>query len=453
MRAWVLCVPILALTCSGPEPLPPEPAAVPPDAVTIRLERLDGERWSLAYTLSRSVDALDLGPAVGELRGAAWRPEEGFEIVADEDGERLRRRDGASFEAVTLELATWDELVPKQYVPFNTFSDGGVSVYTGFLAPELVVAGEHFEPAMRFELVPRAGEAVVVAGARTAGPVRWSPPDDTPAFVYFGAAVPIETEALLAIVDPSTPAALAERFADFLPRAFAYLAERFGRRLPVRPTVFVSARFDDGNRGRSLKGGALDGQIQVRLRGEELREPDAGVREHLHRFIAHEAAHLWQRSEAFDNATAWIHEGGAEALALRTVEELGAWPPERVAQEVDEAAERCVGHLEAGVVLATAAEAGAFDALYDCGLVIALASEALLEQADPDADLFTLWGELVVVADAAGDTFSADTYFATLADLGVSPDRSRPLRDLLAGPPPDPRAAVRALLAVPAPTP
>ncbi len=65
-----------------------------------------------------------------------------------------------------------------------------------------------------------------------------------------------------------------------------------------------------------------------------------------------EGAHLWQGADAFDNTTAWIHEGGA------------------------------------------------------------VASESLMRRIDPEADLFTLWRRLVDVTAQTEGGFTADGYFS-----------------------------------------
>lgn len=262
--------------CSGPVLAAAETA---PPSVTVRLTKASADRWALAYELSRPFSALGFGSPIGDLRAEAWRPEEGFELSVVDGTERLARPDGASFDRVSLELRTYDEIIPKQYVPFNAFSDGGVSVYTGFLTAEGRDADGGVELATTFVFVPAEGEAVVIGGVRREGTTTWPDPDGSPAFVYFGPARPIESPSLIAIVDPATPELARSRFEAFLPTVFAYLSERFGRRLSRRPTVLISARFDDGDQGRSIKGGALDGQIQVRLRGEQVRRLVDGVGE------------------------------------------------------------------------------------------------------------------------------------------------------------------------------
>src|SRR4030095_9048957 len=90
-------------------------------------------------------------------------------------------------------------------------------------------------------------------------------------------------------------------------------------------------------------------------------------------FIAHEASHFWlgqsvRYTTQFDS---WIMEGGADLLAMRTVQQLD--PRFNGSKKINESLVDCL--KLAGRPVATALERDEYRAYYACGGIFALVAE------------------------------------------------------------------------------
>lgn len=383
------------------------------------LTRTGVQSWQASYDFDKAVDALDFHQPAGDYRQSSWRLPEEFDLSLENGHEVLRRTDDASFRKFSVDITTYDKLWGG-HVPFNTFSDGGVSVYTGLFTADAYRGNERLSISPYFEFRPRANEHVIVDGQISAKPFVWQPKNDrVAAFVYFGPATPLVSQDVIAVVDPQTPAWFRTGLESFLPKSFDTFAQQFRDGLPRKATVLVSARFDDGNTGYSWKGGASKEQIQMRLRGLQLQQPNPEFASQQLKFLAHEAAHLWQARAASTGPTAWIHEGGADALALLVVHEHGVWTAADLARAHAEARRSCTRELSA-TPLSEAGEIGSEPAYYNCGLVIAAATEAAVATYAPDASLFDFWRELITQAESLDRTYTLQAYLAALESMNVS---------------------------------
>lgn len=149
-----------------------------------------------------------------------------------------------------------------------------------------------------------------------------------------------------------------------------------------------------------MSGGTLPGlvQLDIRLGADRLAEADEEVTTQVSEFVAHEAAHLWNGELAVNEVAGgdWMHEGGAEAFALRALADLGAIPMEYVRTRLSNAVSECLLELD-GAPLRESSRPGKYTNDYRCGLVISAMAEASAQQARPGADTFALWGRLVRV--------------------------------------------------------
>lgn len=394
---------------------------------TLVLTRTGAQSWQAHYSFNQALDALDFHQPAGDYRRSSWRLPDGFSLSLENGHEVIRRTDGESFRGFSVDITTYDELWGG-HVPFNTFSDGGVSVYTGLFTADAYRGNEYLSVSPRFEFRPRAKEHVIVDGQISDGPFAWQPESDrVAAFVYFGPATPLVSSDVIAVVDPQTPAWFRTGLESFLPQAFDTYARQFHFGLPRKATVLVSARFDDGNTGYSWKGGARKEQIQMRLRGLQLQQPNPAFASQQLKFLAHEAAHLWQSKVASTGPTAWIHEGGADALALLVVQELGVWTAAEVAGAHSNARRTCANEL-AAAPLSEAGEYGSEPAYYACGLVIAAATEDAINTQKAGTSLFDFWRELIIQAESLDRTYTLPAYLAALESMNVV----QPFQDQLA---------------------
>src|ERR1019366_1336097 len=110
--------------------------------------------------------------------------------------------------------------------------------------------------------------------------------------------------------------------------------------------------------------------------------------------VAHEAAHFWnaeQYPHAGDAAAAWLHEGTADAMALRALHALGALDDAAYRDRLSLAASQCALWLTTGDGLDAAVRPGHARAFYECGSTFDLVAEAACTRKDPEADLFRFW--------------------------------------------------------------
>jgi hypothetical protein len=310
---------------------------------------------------------------------------------------------------VAFDMPAANGEAPKDYARFSPFSDGGLLIYSGrfHACPDRGCEGD---PVWRMRLTPPAGAYTILDGARRANPIRWDDMGDG-RNVYVGAARPVETPHLLAVLDPALPVQVREPLANLFPRLMDYFAARLGV-LPARPMLFVSLDPDGRPGATHIQGGTLPNQVFMHFQTPDWRGEDwLKQQPYLAWFFAHEAAHLFQ-SASSENAHAWIHEGGADAMAAIALGELRLGFDAYVQRRRSEAHTICAEGLRYGPLFEAAA-AGRFDDLYQCGLLLQLQMhEAAMESGR--GDLFAIW-RVYKARVAAGETADTETVLAAAA--------------------------------------
>lgn len=360
-----------------------------PSAPRIAIEAKADRRWSVTYQLSAPARALRFDRSPDKSRTRSWTVPVDFELVADAQGERVQRRDGAAFTTVTLAVPAAYRELPADYAPFSPFGDGGMLFHSGRFFACADACPEDAE--WRFSLRAPAGQHVVVDGRRYAGRATWRD-RDSGRNVYVGSAAPIASPDVLAIVDTSLPVDIRGRLDAELPRFMRFFAARLGA-LPTRPLLFAS--YDaDHKPGWGRQGGTLPGQVFAHFYGAgwPARMMEPGFDFSLAWFFAHEAAHLYQRQiEASDKGAAWVHEGAAEAFAAIALRQLNPALAPQVDAKIAEARTACTA-ARGGRPLNAVIDGGNFDAAYSCGLLLNLAVHDAALAAEPQSDgLFTVW--------------------------------------------------------------
>lgn len=400
-----------------------------------QLTRLDDGAFRAEYCLDRPAAALRFDRPIDRLRATSWRVEEpAFTLaVADDGTAELRRADGAPFVCAALRLALFTELPPANYYAFSTFSDGGVSVYTGYLMGSALVAGEWLEAELSASYRGRAGERVV-----TRDPERL-----VEQFVYFGRQEPLATGAVLAVVDAAMPSGPRARILDTLPAVDAMLAEELGFR-PASPyTVFLATDFDAFD-GYSIKGGTLADQILFTVKGREAAGEIAREPMRYAKLAAHEVFHLWQNErwfEALGEDYPWVHEGSADALALEALRRSRAMDGAAYAAAWAATEARCV-ELMGETTVHAGPSADRFEIAYACGALVNRLAGELLDPADPGRGLIAFWRAMAERPESVRRSASEPLFFETLELAGAPASKVAALRALLDLEGADPRAAI-----------
>ncbi|MGB6231289.1 MAG: hypothetical protein WBF53_14305 [Litorimonas sp.] len=417
--------------------------ATAPEALSLFVEDGGDGPWAMEIVLPEP------DPVLFPRSNGAYR--EGS-FSAHSDGVRLERIEG--FDAILLpegerrgrfEFVPYTDYIHAEYTPFLPFSDGGVAMFTGQF--ELLPADSREAIAalngdldgwtgrqLPVELTLRSPRTMLIGGEAIEGEATVRV-DGNGQYVYFGDATLTEGASFVGVLDPGLPDWLGSGLDDRLSVIFAALEDRFGFALKERATIlFAFGGYDTP--GLSNSGGVLPGNVlALETEGAALRDPDAQILQRFQRFLAHEAVHLFQAMGGKSAASpdlAWIHEGGADAMSGQLLVELGFWEREARARYLAADLERCVAALSGSTLSETIRESriGA----YDCGEIIAVASDAAL----PGHDLYDLWATLVSQADGESDYAAAD-YFAAMASLGADESWLARLRTLVSDRATDPK--------------
>ena len=163
-------------------------------------------------------------------------------------------------------------------------------------------------------------------------------------------------------------------------------------------------------------------------------------------FFAHEAAHLFQQDKSGklvgDDRFAWMHEGGADAMAALAMVRRGPVERAYVLNRIDEAEKACAAGF-ATTTLSKASTEGKFDLHYQYGLILWLAIDQDLRRvgknglADVNRALFAVVRH--------GEPWSEPAFFNLVGELGASPTMMKLVVTLADGSPSDALEALGAL--------
>ncbi len=372
---------------------------------------------TVRYRSPTAIRALHFAQELGGYRAQDWTPlEPGFRWVTEGDGERIERIDGTAFAEVAFTIPQLYRALPKSYAPFSPFSDGGLLIYSGQFHACSTAPCEGDGPLAISVRAP--GRTVRIGSAAHADTDRFVSRDDG-LNIYVGSRTPIAADGMVAIVDPGLPDALRSELTRALPASLAYFAKTYGR-LSFTPQLFVSIDARPRADGHeSTQGGTLPGQIFMHFDGAHARDRLAEQGSAwLDWFFTHEVAHLVQQDQSGghngDDVAAWMHEGGADAMAALALRAQGQTA--YVAERTAEGAKACDTGL-ATVTLPQATAHDAFDLHYTCGLIAALAIDTDLKTHGSGLDAFNSH----FFADVRkGADWSPATWFDAARSVGVT---------------------------------
>ena len=397
--------------------------------ITVQAEKVVTAR----YELQKAVPALHYERELGGYRAETWAAvDPTFRWVVEGEGERLERSDGQPFDVVEISMPIDYRSLPKSYAPFSPFSQDGFLLHSGQF--HVCLTGPCEEPSALAVTIQAQGETIGVYGQRFTAETEFVS-RDSGTNVFVGGLLPVDADGFVAIIDPGLPASVRTHLGRSLPQAMRYFEEVYGA-LSAKPELYVSIDSRPARRGRnSTQGGTLPNQIFMHLDGEGAQQRVSDEQPFwLDWFFAHEAAHLFQRNgaglQAFDDKAAWIHEGGADAMAAVALAGRGDSEQTYVVGRLQEAHSAC----EEGLVETTldrASAEGRFDLHYQCGLLIWLALDEILHSAGEDGlhSLNKLFFERV----RADQVWSTEVFLRTAGELGVGSARLGTIRELSNG--------------------
>ncbi len=379
---------MLALTgcAGGAAPVAPS-AAAQSAPVAVSIVR-DGDVWTAEYRFPRAAPVWAfIRSADAEATGRSWRAASWAVETPGVRLERIGRYDalvadsGNVPEVVRIRFTPFTDELRSDYVPALALGGGAVALFDDhfllFSAPRDVVAGLP---------VDLTGQPIDDSGTRvtfrdSAGPLlhrgRRSPEVTTQnsnSYILFGARDPIVTDTMAAAIDPALPSWLADALRELTPAILSRYAAELGPAPGGPPTLLASWAGPTPGRA-SMNGGVVPGTIIMRFDGEGLVERNPEMINLARWFIAHEGSHFWlgQAVRYERSRDAWMLEGGADLLAIRTVQALD--PAYDWKGEINRALRECAGLIENRGV-ASAEDRGQNRAYYACGAVFALVAEA-----------------------------------------------------------------------------
>ncbi|MFZ6876321.1 hypothetical protein ACO0LF_30030 [Undibacterium sp. Di27W] len=203
--------------------------------------------------------------------------------------------------------------------------------------------GDAYQGAQKRDLLTHAsyyglpGETVIM-------PPRFEDEDRSlAAYAYFGPLKPKQVGAAKVIIDPALPRWIDDLILNTGGKISSYYEKTYQRPLK-RELVLMISVVDLDSSVFSMKGGATNGQITYRMAGKVLTKESARMRELVTKIVSHEMAHIWQDSVdagGIGEGAAWIHEGGAEMMALDALQQTGIWTIDQVASYKSKAIEQC----------------------------------------------------------------------------------------------------------------
>jgi len=345
----------------------------------ITLSRTSEVDWVANYCFDEPVDTFKFTrPMTGNMRQKYWQVgDAAFELTYEQNGREttaaVQRVDRAPFSCVSVNMQTYTDLPEKNYFAFSTFSDGGVSFYTGYLSGIMHRDDEWFDADLRAKYVPLEGSRIF-----TRDPSRLAQQ-----FVYYGKQEVLERDGVVAVIDPAVPAAAREIILDTIPEVNSQMGALFGVNDAPQYMIFMAAgellTFD----GYSHKGGTMERQVLFTLKGPAVLKAANGDPTRYAKLSAHEIIHLWQYAawETLGNDRPWMHEGSADALSYELMRRIGHYDADKYAAAWKMAERRCISMLERSSVH-DGPSAGNFGIVYQCGATINHLVGGLLDAGD-----------------------------------------------------------------------
>ena len=327
-------------------------------AVAVDVRHVAKDLWQVDYRFAQAVTAVKLH-SIGAFRKQEWKvltpgigmtSGPGFDVIASK---------GKPFKAASVQIRTFDGWSAKDYVSFNRFSDGGTSVYLGHLQGDVEQGNKTLSMRTDFKLSGLAQENVI------APPANRLKPGGARGYAYFGPSQAVLAGAVKVLIDPNGPQWLRETILDAGAKTSGYYEKAYQLQLKDELLIMVAVGNVESP-GFSMKGGAImgAGQVSYLMEGKQVQLDHPKLREYATRTVAHEMAHIWQmaiaRGGIRDDQAPWIHEGGAEAMALDALVQTGLFSEE--AAKAYRAKQAATCEKLGGAV-------DTYDGIYACGLM------------------------------------------------------------------------------------
>ncbi len=303
--------------------------------VSLRLTHVADGRWRADYHLNEPVSSLSFDQ-LEDYRETAWK------IITPgstyrQDKEHDMWTADQPVTDISLEISSYGKFLPKNYAPNNRFTDGGAAIYMGFFKGNVLRNKQVREMELIASYQGLPGDTVIPP------PHFKDASTSLDAYAYFGPQKPQQKGATQVVMDPGLPPWFVSFVLDVSSKASSYYQVTYQRPL-LRELFQTMALADLDTPGLSLKGGATNGQINYRIGGKALLKDSPQLRAMVAGVVVHEMAHIWQTNISqggIGDEPAWIHEGGAEAMAVEALQSTGIWTAEQAEKYKTNASAEC----------------------------------------------------------------------------------------------------------------
>lgn len=245
-------------------------------------------------------------------------------------------------------------------------------------------------------------------------PQGWTlwPANDVSGYVYVGPAARIEQRVGgAAIMAPGLSPQVRTTALDTFDTAVNFFGHRFGA--PPKPPTLVFT--DQGAGPISFRGDVTDTEvISARLHGDDWAEPTDSALSDIRLLVFHESVHLWNSHFAVPaEGSPWLHEGGAQYLALVAASSTGVLNHEDGLDAISASLTNCRRAVGQSRSLAERIAGG--PAMYDCGVTIQwLADLELRHASNGQRGVIDVWRDLIAQARAGRPDYGPADFVSAL---------------------------------------
>ena len=387
-------------------------------AWTVHVEYQDDGPWDISYRFDGAHSALVFDSS--NYRSTSWSSEVPGTRIENLHGLDVLLLEPESSQAQFSVMPT--SSTGRGPAPFLQFSDKSVAVHVAQFSLLTVSSREEAEalhgnlgkwhgtqPTLALTLTSK--QMMLTPDGRWVSGVLQMPVRGGGGYIYLGNIKPVETDDVVAVVDPGLPDWLANRFHMDISRIYDAHRTRWGARTN-RAMVLLAFGGTEG--GLENRGFAAGSQLSMLIRGSAYASENEDALRTLLWFFAHEASHQFQFRGGFSREAGadWISEGSANTMAIAVLHDLGMMDKARMERRYWRTHRRCVTELQDGPLEGKRGEAG-----YVCGDLIAQMTAASL----PDHDLFAFWNAFRKQANGDTKRLTSEGYFAVLRERGADP--------------------------------
>lgn len=391
--------------------------------VDMVLSKTSSDKWLLTANFEAPQSHLIFTSSDGDFRKKTWT------LLSPGRFETHFGIDSLHFETptrqVNFEIRPEDGRVRMSRFPFFQFSDGGMIILSKqfYMVPAINVKqvidlrgdltrwrGYKLDHTLKITGGHKAYIDGKVVTAETATPI-----EQATRIIYTGPSPLIEYESFRGAMDPNLPSWIRTDVDRNVGKIISALRELTGQSLPSRPDLFFMGD-PDSDKYFAYSGVAFPDQtLALKVEGEAIKSETTPIFHEIMFFYAHEIAHLFQHVEDIgrtEENAAWISEGTANLMGYRTISKAGLTDAEFINTELRNAYKSCRDIMSGSIAFGRTAVQSRY---YDCGLLVALITEAAL----PRDDIFSFWNALVKETLADEGIYDRSLYFQTMKDLGA----------------------------------